>query len=276
MFFKLQESDRNSLLDYISQESESNVFIIGDLENYGISSDIVEFFALPGASGWDCLVMRYRKMFVVYSRNDSYPAQAAADFIATFDTIECISGKGALIEPLVPYFTTFSMVKSYLSSCHHPSPAELSLPQGYILKQLSSDNASEVIGLYVQIQEFASQYIGKEQEQIAALRADLAQEKAGYGIYKDKVLVSTALTSAENSQSAMIIGVATHQDHRKKHLATIVMHRLLEDQFKKGKQFVCLFYNNPQAGRIYRACGFEDFSTFAMLRPKSLLVSSKT
>jgi len=270
MFFKLQEADRNNLVDYISHEPEANVFIIGDLENYGISGEIVEFFALPGATGWDCLVMRYRKMFIVYSRNNSYPVQATADFIATFDTIECISGKGSLIEPLLRYFTNFSMVKSYLSSCHTPSLGEESLPLGYTLKKFTVDNASDVIGLYVHIEEFASQYIGREQEQIAALRADLAQEKAGYGIYKDKVLVSTALTSAENSQSAMIIGVATHQDHRKKHLATIVMHRLLEDQFKKGKQFVCLFYNNPEAGRIYRACGFEDFGTFTMLRPKSL------
>ncbi|PKL13407.1 MAG: hypothetical protein CVV52_06070 [Spirochaetae bacterium HGW-Spirochaetae-8] len=267
MFFKLQEFDRKLLVDYISKEPEANVFIIGDLENYGISSEIVEFFMLPGTSGWDCLVMRYRKMFIVYSRNDSYPVQATADFIATFNTIECISGKGSLIEPLAPYFSNFSMTKSYLSSCHTPSLGDVSLPSGYNLKKLTRDDASDVIGLYVHIEEFASQYAGKEQEQIAALRADLAQEKAGYGIYKDKVLVSTALTSAENSQSAMIIGVATHQEHRKKHLATIVMHHLLKDQFEKGKQFVCLFYNNPQAGRIYRACGFEDFGTFSMLRP---------
>jgi len=271
MFFKLQESDREMLVDYISQEPEANVFIIGDLENYGTSSEIVEFFALPGAAEWDCLVMRYRKMFIVYSRKDSYPAQAAADFIATFDTIECISGKGALIEPLAPYFTNLSMMKSYLSSCHRPSLKEISLPHGYTLKKLTPDNASDVIGLYGHIEEFAAQYLGKEQEQIATLRADLAQEKAGYGIYKDNVLVSTALTSAENSQSAMIIGVATHQDHRKKHLATIVMRHLLKDQFEKGKQFVCLFYNNPEAGRIYHTCGFEDFGTFTMLRPKSPL-----
>ena len=267
MFFKLQESDRDTLVDYVSQEPEANVFIIGDLENYGISSEIVEFFALPGASGWDCLVMRYRKMFIVYSRNDSYPVQTTADFIATFDTIECISGKGALIEPLMLYFTNFSMTKSYLSSCHTPPLGVVSLPLGYNLKKLTMDDASDVIGLYMHIEEFASQYVGKEQEHIATLRADLKQEKAGYGIFKDEILVSAALTSAENSQSAMIIGVATHTDHRKKHLATIVMHHLLKDQFEKGKQFVCLFYNNPQAGRIYRACGFEDSGTFSMLRP---------
>jgi len=267
MYVKLHAVDREAILDYISREPEPNVFIAGDLENYGVDSETVEFFADSQDSGWDCLVMRYRRMFIVYSHKERYDVQATADFIARFDAIECISGKGSVVEQLAPCFPQFEATATYLCSCGEPLLHEPVLPQGYVLRRLIPDDAVSIIGLYLQIQEFAHTYQGKGPEKIDLMRSDLMGEKTGYGIFKDNSLVSVALTTAETSQSAMIVGVATHIDHRKQHLATIVMNRLLKEQFSKGKQFLCLFYNNPEAGRIYHKCGFREIGSYVMLRP---------
>ncbi len=35
----LEENDRTLLMDYIKKESELNLFIIGDIENYGFGTD---------------------------------------------------------------------------------------------------------------------------------------------------------------------------------------------------------------------------------------------
>lgn len=63
----------------------------------------------------------------------------------------------------------------------------------------------------------------------------------------------------------MIVGVATHPAHRRKGLATQLLIRLCEDLLSEGKT-PCLFYDNPEAGSIYRRLGFTDVGTWVMYR----------
>lgn len=79
------------------------------------------------------------------------------------------------------------------------------------------------------------------------------------------VMVSSASTTAENSQSAMIVGVGTRPGYGKKGYATHCMLKLCRDLLAEGKS-ICLFYDNPAAGRIYKRIGFEDIGFWSMVR----------
>jgi len=76
-------------------------------------------------------------------------------------------------------------------------------------------------------------------------------------------VVSSASSAAENSRSAMIIGVCTAKEYRDQGFATKCMVHLCRRLLEEGK-VVCLFYDNPAAGRIYKRFGFHDISRWAM------------
>lgn len=64
----------------------------------------------------------------------------------------------------------------------------------------------------------------------------------------------------------MITGVATLKEYRGRRLATETVVRLCREAFGDGKKFLCLFYDNPAAGRIYNRIGFKEMGQYAMLR----------
>ena len=65
----------------------------------------------------------------------------------------------------------------------------------------------------------------------------------------------------------MIIGVATSEKARKRGLASILMSYLMKEYFKKDK-YLCLFYDNPKAGTIYKRLGFIDTEMWVMLNKR--------
>ena len=47
-----------------------------------------------------------------------------------------------------------------------------------------------------------------------------------------------------------------------------VMADLGGESFAAGRRYLCLFYDNPAAGRIYHALGFADVGRFGMAMPE--------
>ena len=81
---------------------------------------------------------------------------------------------------------------------------------------------------------------------------------------KDSDIISMAQTTAENSTAAMIVGVCTRMDYRKRGLMRKAMLKLCYDLQQEDK-LTCLFYDNKDAGRIYHSIGFETIGMWHML-----------
>lgn len=90
--------------------------------------------------------------------------------------------------------------------------------------------------------------------------------KAAMGGFLEGRLVTIASTSAENSESAMVVGVATAETCRGRGYASAVVSALCRDCFGRGKKYLCLFYDNPVAGKIYNRAGFQELGEYGMLR----------
>jgi predicted GNAT family acetyltransferase len=82
-------------------------------------------------------------------------------------------------------------------------------------------------------------------------------------IKENGVIISSASSTAENSQSAMIVGVGTLPKYQKNGLASYCMSKLCEELLAEGKM-LCLFYDNPTAGSIYKRMGFVDIGKWCM------------
>jgi predicted GNAT family acetyltransferase len=128
---------------------------------------------------------------------------------------------------------------------------------------LTADDAESVADLMLLIHEFSGSYNDRT-ESIRKVKASLSGGGSGCGAFSGGRLIASAQTAAENSVSAMVVGVATHPDCRNRGYASAAVSRLCHDAFNRGKQFLCLFYDNPVAGRIYNRLGFLPIGEYAL------------
>ena len=99
-------------------------------------------------------------------------------------------------------------------------------------------------------------------------RENLTRGGHAFGVYDGDRLVALAETTAENSVSAMVVGVATLPGWRGRGFARACVHAAAAHSFAAGRRYLCLFYDSPAAGRIYHALGFADVGRFGMAMPE--------
>lgn len=270
MMRTLEEKDREKILHYVRKEPEMNLFLIGDLENFGVESETVNFYLHEERGRWDFLILRFHQFYILYSQYEDYNAKEAIAFFRE-RTPDCISAKTVLLERIAPAFPQWKIDSTYMSRCNHVEPdgvCGLEDTGGFVVRRLEREDVLEAVSLLSAIEEFAKTYKKEEfQEQVKRMDEEMAQgSKAAVGGFLDGRMVSIASTSAENSESAMIVGVATLPEYRGKGCASAVVKALCRDCFERGKKYLCLFYDNPVAGRIYNRIGFKELGEYGMLR----------
>lgn len=261
---KLTQKDLPKIKEYIMKEPEFNLFIIGDLENFSLDDEKMDLFVHEPDGIWDFLILRYFDSYLVYSDHENYDAQAAADFLRDRE-INVISGKGETLEKLAPLLPGRQVVGSRLCRLREIAFCP-QLPENVEIRRLKPGDAADIVALYLQIAEFRSSYAGRESKAEEEIRCNLARGGRSYGAFMNGALVGIASTTAENSVSAMVVGVATLPHARNLGLASCLVANLCKDVLSGGRQFLCLFYNNPKAGKIYFKIGFEDIGSYIMLK----------
>lgn len=266
----LQEKDREEILRYVRKEPEMNLFLIGDLENYGVESKTVNFYLHEEKERWDFLILRFHQFFILYSQYEDYNVEEAIDFLKQ-QKPDGISGKKALLEKVAAAFPQWKIESTYMSRFDLPGDgAEICQEEqkGLVVRPLEKEDVPEAVDLLSDIEEFSKTFKKEErEEQIRRMEEEMTQGgKTAVGGFSDGRMVSVASTSAENSESAMIVGVATISEYRRKGYASAVIQALCLDCFRRGKKYLCLFYDNPAAGRIYNRIGFKELGEYGMLR----------
>ncbi|MBY6051854.1 GNAT family N-acetyltransferase [Cytobacillus firmus] len=125
--------------------------------------------------------------------------------------------------------------------------------------QAVPEDAEQLVELLNSIPEFSDSAITVERKR----RVLKDGSSRSFFIKEDGKMVSTASTTAENSLSAMVVGVATDSEFKKKGYATQCMVKLCRQLLSENKE-LCLFYDNPAAGTIYKRIGFEDIGFWMM------------
>lgn len=260
---RLTNRDLSRVFSYIKNEPEANLFIQGDLELYGLESPNVTLYAFQDP--WDCILLKYYSNFVLYSTNLTFNAKLVASFLEKQEKIEVLSAKESLLERMKPFYPHVKTQGTYLCRCNKTSfnPIEgKTLP----IKQLCKDDARDIVTLYQHIEEFAKPYLEHTEEKLVQTANNYEKGGVGFGLYMDDKLICTAYNTATTTTGAMIVGVATHPDYRKQGYASQVVTRLCSFSFESGLDFLCLFYDNPQAGTIYKRIGFETIGRWSMLK----------
>jgi predicted GNAT family acetyltransferase len=260
MIRKLVEQDREMTMQFVSVKPAENLFIIGDIEGYGFHSDIQTLWGDFSAEGeLRAVLLKYDKNFILYAPA-AFDNEGIASIINQDSSFTYLSG----IEEMVNLITPFIKKEAKKPRVMYYAKCETALllpeiPDDVLIEKAVPDDAAEIIAQMKAIPEFAHGNYSVEHKK-SSLEKGFGR---AYYVKDNNVIVSSASSTAENSQSAMIVGVGTLVDHQNKGLASYCMSKLCGELLAEGKM-LCLFYDNPAAGSIYKRIGFVDIGKWSM------------
>lgn len=258
---KLTENDRETTLNFLYEEPSFNLFIIGDILNTGFNSDFMEMWGQYDEVGsLTAVLLRYFNNFIPYYKPwYKGDLQYFKDIIVSCDKKKLISGKSEIVDRFTDILKEHKLKRDYF--CELRDKSKLVADSGdMVIKKASAGDAGRISDFIECIEELGS--TGENREMLAAA----IESGAGrYYYIEDEYgnIASVAGTSAETRFSAMVVSVATRKDLRKRGLAVKCVSRLCLETLKDCKN-ICLFYDNPEAGKVYHGIGFETIGNWTM------------
>lgn len=261
MILKLNDSHKTKLIDFLKVEKEINLFMLGDLENYGIDEFFLEYWAeFDENEEMTAVLMRYYKDFIVYSRKE-FDVSKFSEIIKR-NGYNNLSGEKSVVEKFSECMGEMEKRNMHFARLDEDNK----LYKGEMLQNAVKTKVEDAPGIW-RLHRIVNG--GKDLYPLERLEKKII-DKAGRGYHlvnADGEMISSVETTAENSSSAMITGVCTHPDCRGSGHASALVSRLCMDLFAEGKT-VCLFYDNPVAGKIYENLGFDDIASWSLWKSK--------
>ncbi|EJQ09779.1 hypothetical protein IE3_03355 [Bacillus cereus BAG3X2-1] len=261
MMRKLTKKDHEQVFSFLKEEAALNLFIIGDIEAFGYDTDFQELWGAFKENGTlKSILLRFHETFIPYSKGEFIVADYEA-LLSAYKPLK-LSGKSTIVERFetAPSVQLGTKNEMYFCECLDDNNLP-STPVQETIKHATLDDVERIMKLRSNIAEFPT---ANESEKILRQALETNTGRTYY-IEKDGAIIASASTSAENSLSAMVVGVCTHPNHRGNGYASLILQKMTQDFTKEGRT-LCLFYNNPAAGRIYKRLGFKDIGMWTMYR----------
>ncbi|HPJ70539.1 MAG TPA: GNAT family N-acetyltransferase [Candidatus Mcinerneyibacteriales bacterium] len=253
MIRKIGEPGREEMTEFLKKGGALNLFFKADLENFGMESPRHSFWGQYAGGCLSSVVLRFYDSQTL-SLSGSSDIEELTPFLQKGRSLagekSAVDGFRGILDPRSYREQIFSHLK-VLKEVQGLPEEEVSLA--------SCEDCDELFELQLEIEEFELDESGKESYCDALLSGT---GRIAY-LRKEGGIVSSASSVAEYSGGAMIVAVATRPGHRKKGYAAACLQALCRSLLAEGKE-PSLFYDNPQAGRIYRRLGFETAGSWAM------------
>ncbi|WP_077614843.1 GNAT family N-acetyltransferase [Caenibacillus caldisaponilyticus] len=258
MIRKLTEADRELCLDFVGAKPAENLFIIGDIEAFGFDQDFQEIWGDFGEDGrLRAVLLRYEKNAIPYAEGD-YDVEAFVRLIDKWG-VDTVSGLEAVTEPLLRRINTAQTPRRlFYAQCASDGGLDPTLDVSCV-RRAGTGEVAKLIDLYNHIPEFSGS-ARRPESMKRSMEKGIARS---YYIADGERIVSSASTTAETASAAMVVAVCTHPAYKSKGYATRCLTKLTRDLLQEGK-IPCLFYDNPEAGKIYRRLGYENIGIWTM------------
>lgn len=253
MIIKLNEKYHSKVIQYLNKEPEFNLFIIGDIERYGYDNYFFHVWADINKKGdIQGILVKYFEYLMFYT-DEKCNIPGFYNLIKKMSYVE-ISGKSESLNELA------KLLK--LNKCRNVNFCKLTSTEKLIdnsevikLRKIKFGNINKIVNLYRLIDEF-------ENTNVEAIKNGLRTGR-GYCIEINRQVVAMAKSTSENNTHAMIVGVGTHPDYRNRGLATKCIIKICSEIIGENK-IPCLFYDNEEAGKIYKRLGFVKIGNWSI------------
>ncbi len=258
MLLKLDNEHKDIVLNYVAKEPSINLFIIGDIEQYGFDKDFQDVWGkFDDENNLKGVLLRFTNNFIPYVENLDEDVSEFKEIIKSYKGNKIISGKDTIIEKFKDVIDDYEEKPTYF--CELRDNKKL-LQWDDSIKLGKEEDANRIYDLLITIEEF------NVKDSVDTIR-DRIQDNSKIVYYienDDKEIITMSQVVAENSKSAMIVGVATRKGYREKGYMSKCLSKLCNDLLERNK-FLCLFYDNPKAGKVYHKLGFKEIGIWTML-----------
>jgi hypothetical protein len=247
-------------MDFVSEEASINLFIIGDVERFGMVNPIQTLWGLYDEMEGQLkgVMLRFRRYYTLYAKDSSIDLDELLEIVKEDPAASSVAGKASVLEKLNQIFIEEICKKEYFCELKND---ELLLEYDLEVKKAVPEDGERIFNLLETIEEFNLTDTESVENISENLRTGLGRTYYLEG--ETGEIISMAQTTAENSQSAMVVGVATHPDYRKRGLMSRCLSNLCRELIEEEK-ILCLFYDNPKAGAVYHRLGFQTIDQWMM------------
>lgn len=257
MIRKLNATNKQELLRFLENDKELNLFIIGDLENYGFNQGFLEYWGeFKEDEQLIAVLMKFYEGFTVYA-TEKFDVIGFSQIIKAYN-YKSLSGEMSIVEKFSKCVDVNRKREMYFSKLENPDE----LYKGEQIQLVRKTEIEDAEELWLFHRRRNSGIDVQPLERLERMLKDGSGR--GYHIKNDEgEIISSAETTAENSYSAMIVGVVTDEVYGGYGYATAIVSKLCREVLKEGKT-LCLFYDNPRAGKIYERLGFQPIGKWSM------------
>ncbi|KHE69584.1 GNAT family N-acetyltransferase [Halobacillus sp. BBL2006] len=260
MIRRLSQKDDPACQNLLSRKPAENLFIIGDIENFGYEQEFQKVWGdFTDDGDLIAVLLKYRSNYICYAEHN-FDAKGLAEVINNDLDFKELSGLEEMTEKLLPYIerTSLRTRTLYYAKCESNQQLDTSLNHSEV-RMAAVEDVPKIVALQDSVPEFE-----KDRTRADSLTKGMENGSSRtFYLERDGKIVSSASTTAENSMSAMVVGVCTHANYKQRGFASLCMTRLCKELLSEGKM-LCLFYDNPAAGSIYKRIGFEDIGKWMM------------
>ncbi|MBM6616543.1 GNAT family N-acetyltransferase [Bacillus suaedaesalsae] len=264
MIRKLTEKDHELIWSFLSNESSMNLFILGDIEAFGYDKDFQELWGeFDELNQLKAVLLRFHQSWIPYA-NGVFDVDGFISIIKehTGDDQIMLSGKEEIVRALEErnVLNLGRKQVTYFAECKTTENLS-SYDDKKLVKKATIEDVDRIIDIRSSIAEFNLLPSARE-ILIQSMKSNVGRT---YYTEDNSIITASASTTAEYSKAAMIVGVCTRKEYRRRGLASNVMEVLFREVLDEGKT-LCLFYDNPEAGSIYKRLGFVDIGKWIMYR----------
>lgn len=263
MIRKLTTVDKSEALSFLGVEPAINLFIIGDIEAFGFDQSYQELWGQYDDLGQlEGILLRFHEVHIPYFRKSDFDTRGFKNIIKAYDGDVMMSGKGQIISKFDDILPNHKRRSTYF--CEITNSNDLHKGPYEDIKIAKVEDSKKIYDCIEKIQEFSSSV-----NDLSRIESKFNTNSGRvYYIEKGDEIISISQTAAENSMSAMVVGVATLDEFRGQGLMSRCLSKLCLDVIQEGKS-LCLFYDNPDAGKVYHKIGFKTIDTWTMVSKKT-------
>jgi len=262
VIIKCSNENKDELLSYLFREPTEHCFMIGDTENFSFEEDYIDAWIVKKKERITSVLMRYYKFYTLSAVDYESLREISNKILPGADWL-LISGLEDLVKNISNRIEMGEIKKMYLAELNKDT--FIDYQTDLVPQKATVNDLDELFSFYLGIKELGMTEEGRE-----VFGQDVITNTGCIFFLKQGTrIVSAANITAVNSINGTVIGVATDKIYRNKGYARACLLNVCREILLDGKTIV-LFYDTPDAGKLYKSIGFVDVNRWAITKKSSV------
>lgn len=261
-----REEDKVPMLSILRGDPARAMFIIGDIEQNGLQTDYQTTWIEEVDGEYLAVYLKYHMNFVFYLISKHFDPKHLVLLLAATKCENINAVKSHFDQVIGLLGSSVTLRSMYFCACS----SLVQRPETMDVRKADARDAANIARSLQRIAEFNLETLTVEEREERIQTRYGEGKTRGYLLEIDGEVVAYANTAVETGSSAMVASVFCLPAYRGRGYAKQVVWALSDDLLKNGL-LPCLFYDNPSAGRIYHALGYQTFDIWMLGRNEATL-----